>query len=69
MTATVDSALPGDFDDARAAYASYLAFNSVNKSDKANIMFTDYSMQLNTLLNSYIYQDLDVSFSYQNARG
>jgi hypothetical protein len=26
-------------------------------------------MQLNTLLNSYIYQDLDVNFSYQNARG
>lgn len=68
MTSAVDSTFPEDFDDARAAYASYLAFNSVNKPDKAQLMFTDYSMQLNTLLNSYIYQDLDVSFSYQNAR-
>lgn len=67
LSSTQDSELPEEFDDAICAYSAYLAFNSVNKTDKASIMYADYQWQLNTLLNSYIYNDDNFDFWYQTA--
>lgn len=66
LTDSQDSELPEDFDDAICTYAAYLAFNSVSKIDKASVMRADYSEILSTLLSSYIYDDMNISYSYQN---
>lgn len=66
LTDSQDSELPEDFDDAICTYAAYLAFNSVSKIDKAGVMRADYSEIMSTLLSSYIYDDMNISYSYQN---
>ena len=65
LTSGQDSQLPVDFDDAICLYATYIAFNSVNKLDAAKVAFTDYQLNINTLLSSYIYEDMDVSYKTQ----
>lgn len=67
LTEVQGSELPSEFDDAICTYASYIAFNGVNKIDKATVMRADYQDIMSTLLMSYIYDDLNVSYSYQNA--
>ena len=67
ITESVDSELPEDFDDAIATYAAYLAFLSVNKQDKANALLANYQLDLDTLLNTYIYDDVvNTKFGTQN---
>lgn len=67
ITANQDSLFPEDFDDAICVYAAYLAFNSVTKTDKAAIMRADYNEILSSLLSSYIYNDMNINYWYQNA--
>lgn len=69
LTSTQASELPTDFDDAIALYASYLAFKSVNKMDSATGSLADYNQVISTLLTSYIYDDMNTSFSYQRWGG
>ena len=63
ITGSQSSSLPEDFDNAICAYAAYLAMNSVEKQGKAISMQADYQQNLNMLLGTYQYQDLNMSFS------
>jgi len=69
LTASQDSILPEDFDDAICVYAAYLAFNSVTKTDKAAVMRADYNEIMSSLLSSYIYNDMNINYWYQNTGG
>lgn len=69
LTTSQGSLLPDDFDDAICIYAAYLAFNSVTKIDKASIMRSDYNEILSSLLTSYIYNDMNINYGYQNTGG
>lgn len=62
LTSSVDSEYPEDFDDAICSYAAYVAFLSVNKVDRANQCKQDYDEIIATLLNTYIYDDMNISF-------
>jgi len=62
ITDTVDSSLPVAFDDAICSYAAYVALNSIEKQGKAMMMLNDYQQNLSMLLNSYIYDDMNISF-------
>lgn len=69
MTASVNSTLWEDFDSAICAWAAYKAFNSVEKTQKATVMYADYQNLLNTLLGRYLYDDLNVSFWIERSEG
>lgn len=62
ITSSQDCELPSEFDNAICAYAAYIAFNSVEKTEKAQIMFTQYQQELNLLLSTYLYTDLEIGF-------
>jgi hypothetical protein len=68
ITAIQDCDLPSDFDNAICAYAAYLAFNSVEKQQKAITMLSDYQFNLNTLLATYLYSDMAVNFGIQRIK-
>ncbi len=67
LTESQDSVLPEDFDDAIATYTAYLAFDSVSKNDKSAVMRASYNSIIGTLLQSYISNDMNMSYSYQRA--
>lgn len=67
MTASVGSELPVDFDDAICLYATYLAFKSINKPDMAQMNMVDYLGNIQTLVSSYLYDDMDLSMTYQKS--
>ena len=67
ITASVDSDLPADFDDAICLYATYLAFKSINKQDMAQVNLVDYLGNIQTLVSSYLYDDMDLQMTYQKS--
>jgi hypothetical protein len=69
LTSIQASLLPSDFDDAIALYAVYLAFKSIGKIESSIASLQDYNQVVSTLLTSYIYDDMNTSFSYQRWSG
>lgn len=67
ITTSVDCALPEDFDAAICAYACYLAMNSVEKQ-KAQIMLANYQLERDSLLSTYLYDDLNINFGISRGR-
>ena len=66
LTSSQSTEFPEDFDDAICSYAKYLAYLSVNKNEQAAISLQDYQAQTDTLIASYIYDDVvHTQFWYQ----
>jgi hypothetical protein len=65
LTELIDSVYPEEFNAAICSWAAYLAFLSVNKSDRAAQCLADYEKTLAGLLNQYIYDDMNISLGYQ----
>ena len=66
LTDSVDSEFDEDFDDAIVMYAAYKTWATTKNSPKASQALNDYSMALNRLKMSYLFQDsASLSFPVQ----